>query len=122
MILQIYNSVLNDMTANSVLKILTNLKLYRNDIIELKFNYGADAQIIRQNILDIIKSTDIKLILFVWTYLKSHQRTTHISNYFNIKDDINKYNKNIQVLYQCWKLSTNKIFKKVNFYTFLNIL
>ena len=99
MILLIYNEFIADSISNSILKILINLKLYRNDIIELKFNYGVDLESLRQNILDIIAAENIKLVFCVWAYLEKNQSRSHISKYFNIKYDALKYNKQIEVLY-----------------------
>ena len=93
MILLIYNDLLLNASANSILKLFRNIKYYRNDILEFKitFNNILSNKEYLTKIQNIIKNNNIKLIFCVWAYLSKNQE----KNIINILEGLNL---NIKIL------------------------
>jgi hypothetical protein len=88
MILLIYNEKLDLMNANSILKIFRDLSKYRDDVVVYKIYIDIKRKKYIEDIKNIVKTHNIKLILCVWSYLaitrkQDPPQTINIINYLN---------------------------------------
>jgi hypothetical protein len=98
MILLIYNEVIDNLSCNSILKMFRDLQIYRNDVIVYKVFIHVPSAIkkYKNDITEIIKKNNIKLIFCVWSYLKINKCIPQTINMIN---HLNNWNLGIKILY-----------------------